>query len=79
MQHYPQAARCLAELAVMEQPDSMLRGVDVVEQLLPELEAKQSALRSQASSLLMEGLQAQSQQGSNSLVACCCCVVVQNN
>ena len=35
LQHYPQAARCLAELALMEQPDSMLRGVQVVEQLLP--------------------------------------------
>ncbi len=70
--HLPQAARCLAELAVMEQPDAMLRGVDVVEALLPELDATRAELRTRATNLLMEGLQSQSQQDvCNALLVFC--------
>jgi hypothetical protein len=58
----PQAARCLVELAPLENSDSELYAIYEVQKLVPAVEAAKNSVRNKASSMLMDGMVAQAQQ-----------------
>lgn len=57
----PQAARCLVELSSLED-DASIREILVVKDLLVVVEQAKLSVRTKASSLLMDGMQSQTQQ-----------------